>query len=242
MPDQLQVDARPPSDTPIPPQPVHWVWDLVLILAVLVGFPAYIVVHDYMQYQFGLNNEFPLRLEELLVLGGLAGCWIAVFFRLLHYWHRIPVVGRTLRLAIVIWGLLGWSNMLGPPSSRPWWSPARLVEPSHWDFLHGLKVRVLERADFKAIRAWGEANPDWKETWREDGMGPDPEKTPDCLKLLIPGSVHMNSKEKMIEIIWGCGFLHWGLTIQPENEPIPEEDNHTQLEIAPGAYVWEERG
>ena len=105
--------------------------------------------------------------------------------------------------------------------------------------------QMRREADIPAIRAWAETTlfvptpPPFTtglgETKFYEG------ETPGCMKSITGFNfIAFSSEDKTVELVFGGGLGHWGLTIAPLGTKPPEGFGHYTLPLEDGAWVWQE--
>jgi hypothetical protein len=173
----------------------------------------------------------------------LALALFLTFLRILLVWKRASPAGRTVRMVVFIL-LLGLTCLTFPVGILLGPKPlTRVLLGKEVTFLHGFRDAMRERADLAAIREWAKANPGWKDQWDDKGGGPVLARRPPFLRDLDCSDVEVSEDGTTTRLWFGGGFGHWGLTVGPEDAPIPQPDGHLYglvLPMVPGAFVWEE--
>lgn len=102
-------------------------------------------------------------------------------------------------------------------------------------FAHGFRDGLRERdVDWDGIRAWRASIPDAEATWMtiEHNHTPAPAE----ITLLHPSWVSIRA-DGTVNIVFGGGFMHWGIDVYSPNDP-PKAMADGYLEVAPGVYCW----
>jgi hypothetical protein len=101
----------------------------------------------------------------------------------------------------------------------------------------GFWLKMNYIADVGAIRQWEQnyqVAPDDK-PYRETGVFIPYSKWPPCVRKLDPGMVVYLPRTKTVDLVYGGGFGHWGLTVAPK------ASSHTSgISLSSGAWVWME--
>jgi hypothetical protein len=106
-------------------------------------------------------------------------------------------------------------------------------------FIHGFHRRMIIKTDVPSIREWlltVEIDEDnlSREIHRED--------LPKCLLKLQPPFCIVKlveANERIVNLIWGTGFGHWGLVIgSPKSSTHESNESDYILPLEPGVYVW----
>ena len=103
--------------------------------------------------------------------------------------------------------------------------------------------QMQEEADIAAIRAWvdtrfpasaASTNPAY-----EAPVVIPPDEQPACIRRIsgFHTALYWPAKREL-DLVFGGGFGHWGLTVAPEGTPMPESGHFLPLED--GAWVWHE--
>lgn len=228
-----------------------YVWEIALI--------GLILLYGAQLDHFGVINYIGGRLSTFLGYYQMLGlmylfvpaaiCLLALIRRMCLAWRwRIANRRRRgrLRLAVIV-GLLIYFAI-----------PFTEVIPvprGYMAFAYGFKERIEPRVDVSAIRAWLVAlNPaDCQGDHITLGSGGEPGNSkwpdtipwPESITCFNPTHVCLSVDQKnrpMIELTWGGGVAHWGLTVGDENMEIralaPGIDSEYRIEFCKGAYVW----
>lgn len=170
-------------------------YSIIVLELILFG----LLDSGYLSYWAGKNglSNFTVFMHTAKVVGIFLICLVVLAIILCWFksWWQ-SVVNFSLIAMVVIVFIFG--KGLFPHPEKP-------------SFLVGFNERLSNKIDVPAIRAW-------MSTLKfEDGKDV-PSPWPEVIDRLEPEYVLMREDEgrKTIEIRWGSGFSHWGLTVGPE--------------------------
>lgn len=160
----------------------------------------------------------------------------------------LPLIGVT-------WAVLVLVRLLVPRWRKGFWGfalKAAVLVPAAVIALHLLAVLVLSGslvqlmgfccrmkhdADIASIRQWSlETMPRRTPLEGLKQVRVPMVEWPDAVLALQPGRVDAEPATREVHLSYGGGLGHWGLTVGPEDMPVP--DGGGVLKLAPGAYVW----
>jgi hypothetical protein len=152
---------------------------------------------------------------------------VAMLCRLFVFKQRRGLVLTGAKYGVIFFGLMGIC-----------FGVLAFTVPGYVTMSAGFWIHTKVWTDVEAIRSWGmscELDGGESETLSKGSVFIDRDKWPRSIRWLGPNMVVLELKDRSVNLVYGGGFGHWGLTVGPKRTG-PFGDFTIPLED--GAWVW----
>ncbi len=154
---------------------------------------------------------------------------VAMLCRLFVFKQRRELVWTGVKYGVICFGLMGICFGL-----------LLLAAPGYVTMTEGFWIHMKVWADVEAIRTWGvsyELDGEEPETLSEGSVFVDRGRWPRSIRWLGPNMVVLELRDRSVNLVYGGGFGHWGLTVGPKRTEPPGDFT---IPLEDGAWVWHE--
>jgi len=205
-------------------------WLALGIVLIYAGAGAAMFVLPRRLYLLIIVAHFVFYLVVYVGAPGAAVAWlVAMLCRLFVFKQRRGLVWTGVKYGVICFGLMGIC-----------FGVLAFTVPGYVTMSAGFWIHMKVWTDVEAIRSWGvscELDGGESETLSKGSVFIDRDRWPRSIRWLGPNMVVLGLKDRSVNLVYGGGFGHWGLTVGPKRTgPFGE----FTILLEDGAWVWHE--